>query len=208
MSCCFLLRFYPFPLDIVCWQWDWPHLPSPIKTSELCALPPPSVIWQVNVPSFSSVKWSMMNSMIPLETSCPILLGCRKTQLHCKRGHTYLMTDFVNINIFFALIMAFMLQQSNNWDSMGLLDREAVHLEARQYIFYLFYDFQFVNAEWLLHQLLIVPCYLQRICRWLWRISPQPAAKISFCLSPKSYRPTQTSVGWLEERIGEKTKGG
>lgn len=56
----------------------WPLLPSPIRTSELCPLPPPSVIWQVNVPSFSSVKWSMMNSMIPVGTSWPILLGCRK----------------------------------------------------------------------------------------------------------------------------------
>lgn len=69
-----------------------PLLPSPIRTRELCALPPPSVIWQVNVPSFSSVKWSIMNSMIPVETSWPILLGCRETGLFFvkTRGHNAL----------------------------------------------------------------------------------------------------------------------
>lgn len=32
------------------------NLPSPISTRELWPLPPPSVIWQVYVPSLSSVK--------------------------------------------------------------------------------------------------------------------------------------------------------
>lgn len=86
-------------LNILCWQLHL--LPSPISTSELCALPPPSVIWQVNVPSFSSVKWSMINSMIPVATSCPILLGCRKIELVVvKKAINHSKTDFVNVDTF------------------------------------------------------------------------------------------------------------
>lgn len=55
-------------------------------------------------------------------------------------------------------------------------------------------------SVYLLHQLQTVPCCWQRICRWHWKKFLQPAARTSFCLSPKSYRPTQISVGWLEER--------
>lgn len=52
----------------------------------------------------------------------------------------------------------------------------------------------------LLHQPQTVPCCWQRICRWrLVKFLP-PAARISLCLSPQSYRPAQLSVGWLEKR--------
>ena len=56
-----------------------PILPSPIRTRELWAFPPPSVIWQVYVPSLSSVKWSRMNSITPVDTSWAILLGWKGT---------------------------------------------------------------------------------------------------------------------------------
>lgn len=56
---------------------------SPIRTRVLWALPPPSLIWQVYVPSFSVVKWSMMNSITPVEMLWPILFGCKTwTKLH------------------------------------------------------------------------------------------------------------------------------
>lgn len=82
-------------------------LPSPIRTRELCALPPPSVIWQVNVPSFSSVKWSMMNSMIPVETSWPILLGCRERGffLWKQKFTMHSKLDLVENGYFFTVIM-------------------------------------------------------------------------------------------------------
>lgn len=55
----------------------------------------------------------------------------------------------------------------------------------------------------ILHQLQTVPCCWQRICRWHWKKSPQPAARTSFCLFPKSYKPTLISAGWLEEKRRE-----
>lgn len=99
-------------------------------------MPPPSVIWQVNVPSFSSVKWSIMNSMIPVETSCPILLGCRQIELCFKKGHTHLMMDFVDV------------RQNHVRGSVWQVDSQFVHLGDRKkmshpsvvFLFFLFHE--------------------------------------------------------------------
>lgn len=48
--------------------------PSPISTREDWAFPVPSWICTVNVPSLSSVKWSSTISIMPVATSCPILV--------------------------------------------------------------------------------------------------------------------------------------
>lgn len=138
--------------------------------------------------------------MTPVETSCPILLGCRQTELHLKRKATYthLMTAFVNAHLLCH----------NKTMSETLQGRQTVVLftlekESKFTISLLFY---FWKPQKILHQRRRVPCCLQRICRWLWRKSLQPAARTSFCLAPKSYRPTPTWVGWLKERRGKEMR--
>lgn len=104
--------------------------------------------------------------------------------------------DFVNADAFFFFFYcysaALMWQHAADWIT-ARIHRGQTHysfqLEARRSF-----------SVYLLHQLQTVPCCWQRICRWHWKKFLQPAARTSFCLSPKSYRPTQISVGWLEER--------
>lgn len=102
--------------------------------------------------------------------------------------------DFVNADAFFFCCdsVALMWQHAADWIMARIhwgQTHNSFQLEARRSF-----------SVYLLHQLQTVPCCWQRICRWHWKKFLQPAARTSFCLSPKSYRPTQISVGWLEER--------
>lgn len=117
-----------------------------------------------------------MNSIMPVETSWPILLGCGKIQMW--NGPEALGKD-----LWVEMIFVFNTQLT-----------EGKHAE----------DSQSVSVH-LLHPLQTVPCRWRRICRWHWRRFLPLAAKTSFCLSPKSYRTTLIWVGWLARERKKKS---
>lgn len=134
------------------------------------------------------------------------LVRLQKNRVGCceKEAILYLKIDLVNMNVFFTV--ALMLQHAAEWILFSVHRGKTDNPFSLRPVEEVFF-FPFLNTmcpclklQRILHQLQTVPCCWQRICRWHWKKSLQPAARTSSCLSPKSYRPTLIWAGWLEER--------
>lgn len=134
------------------------------------------------------------------------LVGLQKNRAGCcKKSHKSLKDRLCECGYFCTVITALMLQHAADWIMVSVHRGQADNyfsLKQESYFFHLSLC-SCLKLQCILHQLQTVPCCWQRICRWHGKKSLLPAARTSFCLSPKSYRPTLISVGWLEERRGE-----
>lgn len=106
----------------------------------------------------------------------------------------HLKIDFVNTGAFFLSLFL-----SPWWRGFSVKGQESGRDDGKHTILFRSKPAGPFSID-LLHQPQTAPCCWQRICRWRLVKSLPPAARISLCLSPQSYRPAQLSAGWLEER--------